>query len=103
MRLKHYMYVDRSHIFISFKMVIKVVRKIFLSFHLKKTLCPEIHFDFTEIVTAQFVKLFENHIDLVQTEIFFFKLIPSLFSVFRVYCSKSNDMKLMFLILTNIE
>ena len=31
MRLKHYMYVDRSHMFISFKMVIKVVRKLFLS------------------------------------------------------------------------
>ena len=47
MRLKHYMYVDRSHMFISFKMVIKVVRKLFLSFHFGKTLCPENHFDFT--------------------------------------------------------
>ena len=53
MRLKHYMYVDRSHMFISFKMVIKVVRKLFLSFHFGKTLCPEIHFDFTEMVTAR--------------------------------------------------
>ena len=71
MRLKHYMYVDRSHTFISFKMVIKVVRKLFLSFHLEKTLCPEIHFDFIEMVTAHFIKFFEKHVDLVQTEILF--------------------------------
>ena len=85
MRLKHYMYVDRNHMFISFKTVIKVV-----SFHFEKTLCLEIHSDFTKLVTAHFIKFYEKHV-----EIFFFKLIPSL------YCGRSNDMRLMIIVQQN--
>ena len=76
--------------FISFKIVIKVVRKLFLSFHFEKTLCLEIHSDFTEMVTAHFIKFYEKHV-----EIFFFKLIPSL------YCGRSNDMRLMIIVQQN--
>ena len=90
MRLKYYMYVDRSHMFISFKMVIKVVRKLFLSFLFEKTLCLEIHSDFTEMVTAHFIKFYEKHV-----EIFFFQIDS------KSLDSRSNDMRLMIIVQQN--
>ena len=60
MRLKHYMYVDRSHMFISFKLAIKVVRRLFISFHFEKTfkISPSHHCAVIYMQTSFYVCIF---------------------------------------------